>query len=190
MFLDAQGVPEDIDREMHAVQEKMRAQVGGSLCTAVETGGVLDRAQRKCRLGEFTAWLKEHFVGTPRKAEGYMALWRQYGGPDRVPKMSLRAALDALTKHAKQPPTTYVHQRPCSAVVTAGIEATRRARKSLDRLIRAMRRDGMTPQHYAMKRLRRAAADIAAACEYFLAQEATQRAGEQASARRGERVSG
>ena len=55
-------------------------------------------------------------------------------------------------------------------------------RKSLDRLVRAMKRDRTAPQHYAMKRLRRATADVAAAREYFLAQHAMQRARDGAKA--------
>jgi len=176
MFLDDQGVPEEIDHETRAAQVEMREEVRASLRAAVTMGEILERAKRACRLGQFTVWLKRHFDGTQRKAERYLSLWREYRDPDRVPNMSLRAALDALTKRASRPRTTYAHQRPSPAVVTAGIEATRRARKPIDRLIRAMKRDRMRPQHYAMKRLRRAYVDISAAREYFIAQEVTARA--------------
>ncbi len=55
MFLDDQGVSQEIDRDMRIVQEEMRKDVDGSLRSAVKMGGVLQRAKLACYLGKFGA---------------------------------------------------------------------------------------------------------------------------------------
>ena len=126
MFLDDQGVSQEIDRDMRIVQEEMRKDVDGSLRSAVKMGGVLQRAKLACYLGKFGAWLKGHFKGSPRKAQRFIFLSSKYPDPERVPNMSWSAALKALTIQAAQQPTTYAHRRSSPAVVATGIEVTRR----------------------------------------------------------------
>jgi hypothetical protein len=100
--ITSNGVSAEIESEIRATQTALRDVLRDSLRTGVRLGQLLYSAKDSCHHGEWDAWLKRHFDGTPRHARRLMLLAREYPDPEQLPVMSLSEALRALSGARKK----------------------------------------------------------------------------------------
>lgn len=169
--MDDHGVSPEVRQAVFAAQLQLRSTLRDSLRVGVLLGQLLTEAKNQCRHGEFSAWLQDHFEGTPRHARNFMALAREYPDPDDVPALSLREALKLIAGKSERQRKVFGHDRISETTINIVVDALHDIGADLqDRVLGALLAEGLTDTHEATKRAKKARAAVSALRTYLLDQ--------------------
>jgi hypothetical protein len=167
---DEYGVAASTNSAVCTAQQALRGTLQNTLRGAVALGHLLVTAKASCRHGDYGKWLKQHFEGTARLAEQYVALSRHYSTPDDVPAMSIREATKALAARETKPKQTLRHERISPATIAEASDNLSDIETSLARVFTAFEAEGLTRKHPAMGLVTKLSSTTAKLREYLKGQ--------------------